>query len=105
MKKEIDYYGTKDSYIHLKFGDIRKMYNFTKELEKKYPDFTREYAKYWNCEKSKFTSPFQVVSYIYDKNIPINLYYNFTDTLVKDREEVIDYLVRENSYVYSLNEK
>jgi hypothetical protein len=81
------------------------MYNFTKELEKKYPDFTREYAKYWNCEKSKFTSPFQIVSYIYDKNIPVNLYYNFTDTLVKDREEVIDYLVRENSYVYSLNEK
>ena len=60
MKKEIDYYGTKDSYIHLKFGDIRKMYNFTKELEKKYPDFTREYAKYWNCEKSNLLAHFKL---------------------------------------------
>jgi len=46
MKNEIDYYGTKDNYIHLKFGDARKMYNFTPEFIKEYPLFAKEYSKY-----------------------------------------------------------
>ena len=35
----IDYYGDKDNYIHAKFGDLRKMYNFNKSLQSLYPKF------------------------------------------------------------------
>jgi hypothetical protein len=100
MKQEIDYYGDKDNYIHLKFGEIRKMYNFTKEFQEKYPIFVEHYKKYWNFKNTSygdFKNAFQVVSYIYNNKIPVNLYYNFTDTPVKNRKEVIAYLLRENN--------
>jgi hypothetical protein len=96
---QIDYYGNKDNYIHLKFGDVRKNYNFTKDFIEKYPDFTREYTSYFEMKKSKFKSPFAVVSYVYKHKIPVHFYYNFTDTPAKNEKEIMDYLVDENSYV------
>lgn len=95
---EIDYYGEKDNYIHLKFGDARKMYNFTKSFREEYPKFATEYSKYWEGTDSAFRSPFAIVEYVYEKNIPVHFYYNFTDTPAKDKKEIIDYLVGENSY-------
>jgi hypothetical protein len=102
MTKEIDYYGQEDNYIHLKFGDTRKMYNFTESFINDYPDFAREYARYYSMEKSKFRSPFQIVAYAYDHNIPVHFYYNYTDTPAKSREEIVEYLVNENSYIGDL---
>ena len=105
MTKEIDYYGGNDNYIHLKFGDTRKAYNFTPDFIKKYPDYAREYKKYFMREESQLKSPFAVVSYAYDNEIPVNFYYNFTDTPAKSKEEILEYLVRELSYVYTLKER
>lgn len=97
--KTIDYYGDEDNYIHLKFGDVRKMYHFTPDFREKYSGFSNEYTKYFMGEKSKFSSPFAVVNYAYEHNIPVHFYYNFTDTPATDREEIMNYLVNENSYV------
>ena len=96
--KEIDYYGEEDNYIHLKFGDARKMYFFTKEFIVDYPDFAREFKNYWEREESKFISAFAVVEYVYKNKIPVHFYFNFTDTPAKNKKEIIDYLVSENSY-------
>jgi hypothetical protein len=103
MIKQIDYYGTDDNYIHLKFGDARKMYNFTSNFREQYPIFTKEYIKYWNDDKTcQFKNPFQIVGYAYREGIPVHFYYNFTDTPAKNEEEIMEYLARELSYIGDL---
>lgn len=92
----IDFYGEKSSYIHLKFGDMRKMYNFTPHFTKKHPKFCEEYLKYWNNDKTgKFENPLQIVNYVDYYNIPVRFYFNYTDTPAKNNKEVQDYLIRE----------
>jgi hypothetical protein len=103
MEKEIDYYGDKDNYIHLKFGDARKMYHFTDEFIAEYPEFAREYSKYWNLEQSKFKNAFGVVGYVFEHKLPVHFYFNFTDTPATSKEEILDYLVHENSYAVDLS--
>lgn len=99
MKKEIDYYGTEDNYIHLKFGTARKMYFFTDEFEENYKEFAEEYAKYGESgefdENGLFGSTEELVNYVFDNNIPINWYFNFTDTPAESQEEIINW-VNEN---------
>lgn len=95
-KEKVDYYGGKHNYIHLKFGDCVKAYNFTNDFRKKYPQFVKAYEMYWHGDKRAFKNPFQVVSYVYNNNIPIHFYYNFTDTPAENREEIMAYLLREN---------
>lgn len=103
-KKQIDYYGDQDNYIHLKFGDVRKCYNFTTEFKKEYPEFVREYTNYFKQEKSKFKSPFAIVEYVYKNKIPLHFYFNFTDTPAKNKKQIIDYLVNENSFTPDLKD-
>jgi len=106
MEKQIDYYGQKSNYIHLKFGDARKMYFFTKNFKKKYPLFVKEYEKYWRYdEKCQFKNPFQIVEYVFTHKIPVHFYYNFIDTPAKDKNEIIVYLVRENSFIRELKKE
>lgn len=102
MDKKIDFYGDKDNYIHLKFGNAVKMYNFTDEFKAEYPDFTREYVNYWEGKASKFRGPFAIVEYVYSNKLPIHFYYNFTDTPAKSKREIMAYLVRENSFTPDL---
>ncbi len=99
---EIDYYGDKDNYIHLKFEDCRKCYFFTNDFIGKYPAYASEFAKYFQGEKSKFKSVFGVVAYTYKNKIPVHFYYNFTDLPAKSEKEIMEYLVKENSYVGEL---
>jgi len=94
INKNIDYYGTKDNYIHLKFGDCRKCYNFTEEFVKRYPKFAEEYNKYFYCEESLFKSPLEVINYIVNFKIPVSFYKNFTDTPCTHREAQ-EYLLEE----------
>lgn len=75
----IDYYGDKDNYIHAKFGDLRKMYNFTDDFKKQYPNFANEYGKYWRGNPSVFLQPQQIVEYVEKYNVPVNFYFNYTD--------------------------
>lgn len=97
---KINYYGIEDNYIHLKFGRAMKMYNFTKEFIQEYPLFSKEYAKHFEGDKtSQFTNPFQIVRYVFENNIPVHFYYNFTDTPAKDKQEILNYLLEENSYI------
>lgn len=103
MKTEIDYYGNDADYIHLKFGDVRKNYHFTRDFIAKYPDFAIEYANYFEYKTSKFKSPFSVVAYVYKHKLPVHFYYNFTDTPAKNKKEILAYLVNENSYVPDLS--
>ena len=102
QKKEIDWYGDTDNYIHLKFGDCRKNYHFNKDFIEKYPDFVREFASYSEGSQSKFKTPFAVVAYVYKHKIPVHFYYNFTDTPAKSEQEIMAYLVNENSYTPDL---
>jgi len=95
--KQIDYYGDKDNYIHLKFGDCVKAFNFTEDFKKDYPTFVAGYNSYWDGKRNVFKNALQVISYIYNNYIPVNLYFNYTDTPVKDREEVEQYFIRENN--------
>ena len=90
----IDYYGTKDNYIHAKFGDLRKMYNFTEEFRKKYPRFCEEYRKYWEHEYGVFVQPQQIVKYVDHNKIPVHFYLNYTDKAVSIAE-MYDYFERE----------
>lgn len=106
MKSNIDYYGETDNYIHLKFGDCRKAYNFTKKFIKEHSDFAKQYQNYFqNGSRYRsgsfdgFSSPFAVVAYAFKKQIPVHFYYNFTDKPAKDYNEIIEYLVSENTYV------
>lgn len=93
----IDYYGDDANYIHLKFGNMRKMYNFTEEFIEKHPNFCAEYAKYWEGDETcKFEYPLQIINYVDHYNIPVNFYFNYTDTPAKNNEEVKQYLVRES---------
>ncbi len=93
----MDYYGNKDNYIHLKFGECLKMYNFTKEFRKEYPKFVKAYEIYWNDNRQAFKNPFQVVNYVFNNKIPVHFYYNFSDEPADDRDEIIEYLLNENN--------
>ena len=83
---EINYYGETDNYIHLKFGDCVKMYNFTKDFMEKHPEFTARYQHYFEHGANK-------------RDIPVHFYYNFTDEPAKGYDEIIQYLVEENTYI------
>ena len=103
--KDINYYGDKDNYIHAKFGDLRKCYNFTKDFIKRYPRFSEEFGKYWLCEESMFSNPLEIVNYIIRFKIPVHAYFNFTDTPATWKE-VQKYLGREymgNKALYKLD--
>lgn len=92
----MNYYGTDADYIHLKFGDMRKAYNFTPVFRENYPNFCAEYEMYWNHDTGcRFESPLQIAQYIDRFNVPVNLYFNYTDTPVNNIEEVYEYLIRE----------
>lgn len=104
MKSKIDYYGETDNYIHLKFGDCRKAYNFTDDFIEKHSNFAKKYQRYFENgagagEFDDFKSPLTVVAHAFKKNIPVHFYYNFTDKPAKDYNEIIEYLVSENTYV------
>lgn len=95
---DIDYYGTDEPYIHLKFGRMQKAYNFPDKFREKHPNFCMEYEKYWNGDETcRFHSPLEIAQYIDMYDIPVHLYFNFTDTPVKDMTEVYEYFIREYS--------
>lgn len=92
----IDYYGTDADYIHLKWGDMRKAFNFTEEFKNKHPNFYKEYRKYWNDDPTcKFHTPLQIAQYVDMFNIPVRFYFNFTDTPVHNMTEMYEYFIRE----------
>jgi hypothetical protein len=94
---KIDYYGNTDNYIHLKFGDCLKAYNFMDDFREKYPQFVRAYELYWDDKRTAFKNPFQVVNYAFNNKIPVYFYYNFTDKPAKNRKEILNYLLNENN--------
>lgn len=94
MEREIDYYGENDNYIHLKFGDCRKMYNFTEDFVKEYPRFADEYRKYFYGKESLFINPLEIINYTINFDIPINYYENFTDEPCTKRQAQ-EYLMNE----------
>ena len=95
-KTVVDYYGNTDNYIHLKFGDCRKMYYFTQDFIEKYPEFAEEYKKYFNGQDTQFKNAFMVASHVFNNKIPVHFYYNFTDAPARGRKDIMDYLLREN---------
>ena len=82
IENSVDYYWDQHNYIHLKFGHMWKMYNFTDDFIKEYPDFFHNYCMYFNWEKGGRWSEWdevKICEYIRDNNIPVHLYYNFED--------------------------
>ena len=96
---KINYYGDKDSYIHLKFGHAMKCFFFTNEFRKQYPEFCEKYENYFFGEKPEnaFHDAFEVVAGAKALKLPANFFYfNFTDTPAKSYKEIESYLEREN---------
>jgi hypothetical protein len=91
----IDAYGDTETVIHLKFGDIRKHYFFTKEFQEQHPNFCKEYAKYFMGEKSLFTDPLSIVNYIEAFNLPVKLYSNYVDQEFEDIAAVKEWICNE----------
>lgn len=77
---DFDYYDNDDICIlHIKFGDIRKCYTGLK-VENGIPqEFVDEYQKYWQHESSAFSEPMDIVHAIIDQDLPVILYFNYTD--------------------------
>ncbi len=98
-KKEIDYYGEEDNYIHIKFGDIIKRYRFQEGFRKEHSYFVEQYENYWEEEtdKNDLKTPEDFVNYAYDNNIPVNWYFNYTDTPAESKEEILEYFINENN--------
>jgi hypothetical protein len=91
----INFYWTDENYIHFKFWDLRKSYNFTKEFCEKYPVFAEEFWKYFDYEESVFKNPREIVLYVYNYKIPVYFYFNFSDTPCYNKQDAIKYLVKE----------
>ena len=91
----INFYWTDENYIHFKFWDLRKSYNFTKEFCEKYPVFAEEFWKYFDYEESIFKNPREIVLYVYYYKIPVYFYFNFSDTPCYNKQDAIRYLTRE----------
>lgn len=91
----INFYWTDENYIHFKFWDLRKSYNFTKEFCEKYPVFAEEFWKYFDYEESVFKNPREIVLYVYYYKIPVYFYFNYTDTPCYNKQDAIRYLTRE----------
>lgn len=80
IRYDIDYYGEDENYIHAKFGDLVKRYNFTEDFMEKYKEFADNYIKYWDGdETSIFKEPLDIVHYVIDNNIPVYAYLNYYD--------------------------
>lgn len=94
-KNDLDYYGGDFACIHAKFGDFRKCYNFPEEFCKRYPNFCSEYDKYWECKKSVFENPMQIVNYIERYGVPCALYSNFYDREFADFDAVKEWICQE----------
>ena len=87
------FYGDTTSYIHFKFGDCIKMYNFTKEFLDQYTIFCKGYQRFFNGKPSRlFKKGVDVVRYIKENNIPILLYQNYHDLEFLNVDEAIKYL-------------
>jgi len=92
----INFYGNDADYIHLKFGEMHKCYNFTTEFRNKYPNFCAEYEKYWFGDESCcFQTPLHIAQYVDMYDVPIHFYFNYTDTPAKNICDVYRYLIRE----------
>lgn len=80
LDPDFDYYDNDDICIlHIKFGNIRKCYTGLK-VENGIPqEFVDAYQKYWMGEPSMFDEPYQIVDYIVKHDLPVILYFNFTD--------------------------
>jgi len=72
------------------------MYNFTTEFRAKYPNFCKEYEKYWtNDDTGRLKTPLEIAQYVDMFEVPVRFYFNMTDTPVKDITDVYSYLIRE----------
>lgn len=92
-------YGESDvSYIHAKWGRLKKAYWFTKAFEKKYPEFVAEYKKYWNDESGAFKTGMDVADYLIahpDIGAEVHPYFNFIDEWADGWEAIKTYLEQE----------
>nr|DAS75446.1 MAG TPA: hypothetical protein [Bacteriophage sp.] len=91
-----------ENVIELKFGDMRKAYNFEDWFLYKYKFFATEFAKYWHEEESYFKDPYQIVDYVEEHNIPVDFYYNFTDKYAKSYDDIREYLEFEGKFTRPL---
>ena len=85
--KKFDYYNpdTHDiCVIHFKFGDMRKCYINLNSLDDQF--FIDEFDKYWSYKDSYFKEPKDILDYIKDKNLPVILYKNATDSEINITE-------------------
>ena len=93
-EKKFDYYlgDTHDiCVIHLKFGDMRKCYINLSSLDDQF--FINEFDKYWSYEESYFKEPKEILDYIRDKNLPVILYQNATDSEISISEAYKYFLI------------
>lgn len=83
------------NYIEVKFGDMRKGYEFSSPFMSKYPVFCEEFGKYFDHEESFFQNPLHILMYVEKYKIPVQFYYNFIDEFAKDIDSVWEYFQQE----------
>lgn len=84
-----------ENYIEIKFGDMRKGYNFSSSFMDKYPVFCQEFEKYFDYKESFFQNPLHILMYVEKYKIPVDFYYNFIDEFAKDIDSVWEYFHQE----------
>lgn len=94
-----DPYGTDISYIHAKFGRLKKAYHFTKECREHFPEFVTEYDKYWRSDETGlFKTAMDVADYLIahpEAGKEIHPYFNFIDEWADGWEAIKTYLEQE----------
>lgn len=92
-------YGSEISYIHAKFGRLKKAYNFTDDCRKRFPEFVAEYEKYWNSDTTgMFQTALDVANYLIahpEAGEAIRPYFNFIDEWAYDWQAIKVYLEQE----------
>jgi hypothetical protein len=100
----LDYYNGDFPCIHAKFGDFRKGYYFPQSFREQYPNFCKEFDKYWRYKESVFTDPIQIVNYIEKFAIPCILYENAYDLEFADFDEVRKWICYKRHVHYNFGE-
>ena len=92
---DFDYYSNdKVCVIHVKFGRMRKAYCGLNCIKDEY--FRDNFAKFWAYdETSDFKTHWDVLNYVYEHNLPVIFYKNYTDEEISFIDTV-KYFIAEN---------
>jgi len=99
----LDFYGESLDYIHFKFGDALKQYNFTDKFRKRYPGFCAAYELAWEGKHGVFSprgvmDTLKLLHYIKEYEVPVRLYSNMVDLEFADVNAALEWYINEHAW-------